>query len=134
MQSSCATCCREVQYIYIYVCVCGYGLVASCEWMVRDVWSTLFPFPAFPLTAKAQADDHVADQGDAYETDQTDGQLLHPGQNICTPAKAKLIDKYIYIYRVIQRSSALSAQLRQIIHFHTEFLLHFNFDLQKNHT
>lgn len=41
------------------------------------------------LTAKAQADEHVAEQGDANETDQYDGQLFHPGQKFRTPAKAK---------------------------------------------
>lgn len=39
------------------------------------------------LTAKAEAEEHVADQRDANETDHADRQLLHPGQNIGVPAR-----------------------------------------------
>lgn len=53
------------------------------------------PMPLLPLTAEAQADDHVADQSDANETDQSDRQLLHPGQDICTPAIAKSLLSYV---------------------------------------
>lgn len=38
------------------------------------------------LTAETQAKEHVADQGDANETDHPDRQFLHPGQNIGVPA------------------------------------------------
>lgn len=53
------------------------------------------PMALLPLTAEAQADDHVADQSDANETDQSDRQLLHPGQDICTPAIAKSLLSYV---------------------------------------
>lgn len=45
------------------------------------------------LTAEAQAEEDVADQGDANETDHPDRQLLHPGQNIGVPASVRKIGK-----------------------------------------
>jgi len=38
------------------------------------------------LTAETQADDHIANQGNAYKADEPNRKLLHPGQHICMPA------------------------------------------------